>query len=375
MDWLAHHRQSEALASRAHEHLRQGRTQDAQDAFKLAAEAEESALALLDESKPRTLGITAVSAVSLWFKGKDFARASRLAHRYLAMPAINDSARAQLDDLLLTLYNERDKQRMSGQFLPGSVTVAVRGGEVLRGAAPLDLIVEKVKTLQSMFYRVVEMSANKPLRKRGGPTKDVADSFEPWLVQEAPGSFQFSVAVKVNGQMDLFDKERLEAADIAKKFLDVVTTVASDSTGEATKELIPDPEYRATFRKLVRNLTPTSGSFEALVITSKDRDDVAVAIDETTRPRLAGVLKAEQPKPDEASGEVPAELVGVLRALDLDKDWLKVETQDGTQVEVNKLSQAVDDVIGPMVNKRVVVRAIKTKKGDLRFTDIELAED
>lgn len=135
MDWLARHRKSEAFAARAHEHLRQGKTRDAEDYFRLAAEVEEAALALLDESKPRTLGITAVSAVSLWFKGKDFARASRLAHRYLAMPAISDSARAQLDDLLLTLYNERDKQRMSGQFLTGSVTVAVHGGEVLRCAA------------------------------------------------------------------------------------------------------------------------------------------------------------------------------------------------------------------------------------------------
>lgn len=184
MDWLTHHRKSEAFAASAHEHLRQGLAQQAQDAFRQAAEAEETALPLLDQSKPRTLGITAVSAVSLWFKGQEFERAALLAHRYLA-----------------------------------------------------------------------------------------------------------------------------------------------------------------------------------------------VAIDETTRPRLASVLKAEQPKPDEASGEVPAELVGVLRALDLDKDWLKVETEDGSQFEVGKLSQAVDDVIGPMVNKRVVVRAIKSKKGNLRFADIELAED
>lgn len=375
MDWLAHHRKSEELAARAHEHGRYGRTLEAESDFKQAAAAEEAALLLLDESKPRTLGITAVSAVSLWFKGRDFERASRLAHQCLAMSAISGSARAQLDDLLLTLYNERDKQRMSGQFLPGSVTIAVRGGEVLRGAAPLDLIVDKVKTLQAIYYRVVEWKSSKPLRKRGGPTKDVTDSFEPWLVQEAPGSFQFSVAVKVNGQMDMFTQERLEASDIARQFLDVVTTVVSDSTGEATKELIPDAEYRTTFRKLVRNLTPTGGSFEALVISSKERGDVAVSIDESTRPRLAGVLKAEQPKPDEASGEVRAELVGVLRALDLDKDWLKVETEDGAQVEVNKLSQAVDDVIGPMVNKRVVVRAIKSKKGALSFTDIELAAD
>lgn len=375
MDWLFNHRQSEAHAAKAHDFTRRGMPAQAEEAFRQAAEAEESALSLLDESKPRTLGITAVSAVSLWFKGREFERAALLAHRYLAMPAITGSSREQLDDLLLTLYTERDKQRMSGQFLPGSVTVAVRGGEVLRGAAPLDLIVEKVKTLQSIFYRVVEWQSNKPLRKRGGPTKDVTDVFEPWLVQEAPGSFQFSVAVKVDGQLDMFTDERLEAADIAQKFLDVVMTVVTDSSGEATKELIPDPDYRTTFRKLVRNLTPTGASFESLVITSKERGDVEVAINEATRPRLAEVLKSEQAKPDEGSGEVPAELVGVLRALDLDKDWLKVETQDGLQVEVNKLSQAVDDVIGPMVNKRVVVRAIRSNKGELRFSDIELAGD
>lgn len=375
MDWLTLHREGEAHASRAHEHARLGEASDAQAAFRAAAAAEEAALALLPDSKPRTLGIAAVSAVSLWYKAKEFERATLLAHQMLARTAVAGSAREQLDDLLLTLYSERDKARMSGQFLPGSVTVAVKGGSVLRGAAPLDLIVEKVKTLQSIFFRVVEWQAKKPLRKRGGPTKDISGNFEPWLVQEAPGSFQFSVAVKVNGQMDLFTAERLEAADIARKFLDVVTTIAADSTGEASKQLIPEDEYRSTFRKLVRNLTPSGDSFSSMVISSKDRSDTMVAIDDGTRPRLAEVIRAEQPKPDEAAGELPAEFIGVLRALDLDKDWLKVEDENGQHVEVRKLSQAVDDVIGPMVNKKVSVRAIRTKKGDLHYLDIELAED
>jgi hypothetical protein len=375
VDWLTQHRRSEEFAARAHELLRHGDGSGAEASFRQAADAEEQALSLIDESKPRTLGIAAVSAVSLWYKGKDFDRASVLAHRCLARLAIVGGARDQLDDLLLTLYNERDKQRMSSQFLPGSVTVSVRGGEVLRGAAPLELIVEKVRTLQSIFFRVVEWQSKKPLRTRGGPTSDVCSSFEPWLVQEAPGSFQFSVAVKVNGQMDLFKAERLEAADIAKKFLDVVMTIATDTTGQASKELIPEDDYRGTFRKLIRNLTPTRGTFESMVISSKDRDGTFVALDDSTRPRLASVLKAEQAKPDDAAGETPAEFTGVLRALDLDKDWLKVEGNDGQQVEVKKLSQAVDDLIGPMVNKRVTVRAIKTQKGELRFSDIELSED
>jgi len=35
----------------------------------------------------------------------------------------------------------------------------------------------------------------------------------------------------------------------------------------------------------------------------------------------------------------------------------------------------VDDVIGPMVNKKVTIRAVKTYRGGLRFTDIELAKE
>ena len=34
------------------------------------------------------------------------------------------------------------------------------------------------------------------------------------------------------------------------------------------------------------------------------------------------------------------------------------------------LSQAVDDVIGPMVNKFVLVKAVKTGRGELKFVDI-----
>jgi hypothetical protein len=372
-DWLTHHRESEALAAKAHEHVRFGEQPAAEAAFMQAAEAEEAALALVDRAKPRTLGITAVSAVALFYKARCFDRAMSLAHQYLALPGITDSARAQLDDLLLTLYTERDKARMQGQFLPGSVTVSVKGGEVLRGAAPLDLVVEKVKTLQSMFYRVVEWQWKKPLRRHGGPTKDITNTFQPWLVQEPAGSFQFSVAVKVSGQEDWITPAQMEAADIAKKFLDVVTTLSADTSGDASRALIPEDDYRGTFRKLLRNLTPTGDEFESLIIRSKEREDIDVALDQTTRPKLDLVIRSERPVADAAAGEAPTEFIGVLRGLDLDKDWLKVEIQKGQQVEVKGVSQTVDDVIGPMVNKKVLLTAIKTRSGTLRYVDIQLA--
>jgi len=52
-------------------------------------------------------------------------------------------------------------------FLPGQVFVSVKGGEVITGGAPLDLIVEKVQTIQAMFYRTIEFIKDMPLRVRG----------------------------------------------------------------------------------------------------------------------------------------------------------------------------------------------------------------
>ena len=370
MTWIAHHKTSEALAARAHTHLLDNRPAEAEDLFRESAKAEMDALALIDSSKARTLGVIAVSAVALWYKAKDFAMATNLAYQSLANPAIQGTARTQLEELVQALYNERDKSRLAGHFLPGSVTVSVKGRAVLRGAAPLDLIVDKVKALQAIFFRVIELDAGKPLRRRGPPTRDITNAYEPWLVQEAPGSFQFSVAVKVSGQFDMFNPDPLVAADVAKKFLDVVSIMAVDETGEASKRLIPDDGYRGTIRKLVRSLAPAS-STESIEIMSKD-GDVPVVLDDSTRLRLSSAIRAESTQADASVGEEMQEHSGVLRALDLDKDWLIVDV-DGTQLHVNGLSQTVDDVIGPMVNKFVFIRTVRTTRGTNRFVDIVLA--
>ena len=96
-----------------------------------------------------------------------------------------------------------------------------------------------------------------------------------------------------------------------------------------------------------------------------------MVLDESTRPKLDLAIKAESPQADESAGEAMEEFTGVLRALDLDNDWLKVDVED-KQFVVKGVSQTVDDVIGPMVNKTVLVKAVRTKRGELRFVDIVL---
>jgi hypothetical protein len=100
MNWLVFHRSSEDFAASAHAALLEGRRSDAEDLFRKAATAEEAALSLLAHSKPRTLGIIAVSAVSLWVKGKNFQQALSIAHSAMKGDSLMVSSREELQELV-----------------------------------------------------------------------------------------------------------------------------------------------------------------------------------------------------------------------------------------------------------------------------------
>ena len=67
--------------------------------------------------------------------------------------------------------------------------MSVKGGEVVAGGAPLDLIIDKVQIVQSLFYRTAEHLKSLPLRKKGPPSKDIQEGCRPWLFQSVPGSY------------------------------------------------------------------------------------------------------------------------------------------------------------------------------------------
>jgi hypothetical protein len=66
MTWNELHIASETAAIEAEEAFRGGDTASARLLYQRAAESEEQALSVVDSSKMRTRGITAVSAVALW---------------------------------------------------------------------------------------------------------------------------------------------------------------------------------------------------------------------------------------------------------------------------------------------------------------------
>lgn len=367
MTWLEHHSKSERLAADAELATHRGESSRAQDLHAQAAQAEERALQDLKPSKSRTLGISAVSAVSLYYKAGQLATDEAVAYRWLTSKQLPEFAGEQLRGLLQSIWSEQVRERAGVGFAPGQVVVSVKGGEIVEGGAPLDLIVAKVQTVQSLFFRTAEFLRGLPHRKRGGPIREVQDSCRPWLFQTAPGSYQFAVAVQEPRQPDFFKKDAPHPKEIVDHFLSILRA-SIEAPEDELPELVPDADYRGTFLKLTRNLAPTGKGFGQLDIRSAS-ETRTLSLLPSTRAAVSQAIRVGRPTTP-AEPEAEQTIRGVLRALHLDEDWIEV-TVGAEHLRVDQVGETVDDVIGPMVNHPVVVQVVRDMRGRLHFRDIE----
>ena len=224
MSWTKNHEVSERMASQAQAALREGRQREALDLYARAAHAEELAVADMDTAKVRTLGISAVSAVSLYYKAAKFERAEEVAARWLGSNPLPAFAREQLRSLLQSIWSEQTRNNADVRFAQGQVLVSVQGGEVVSGGAPLDLIMDKVKTVQSLFHRTAEFLGGREHRRRGAPSQDIQDSCRPWLFQSTPGSYQFAVAIQKEYQQNFLTPVPTPE-DVAECFLRILRAI------------------------------------------------------------------------------------------------------------------------------------------------------
>lgn len=365
--WAELHGRSENLAIAADDANRRGDTLAAERLYAQAAALEEEALLVIEASKERTRGITAVSAVSLWYKAAEYESAERLAFSALAgdLPAF---ARVDLRNLVQAIWTEATKESAGVSFLPGQVFVAVRGGVVVTGGAPLELVVDKVQTIQSVFYRTIEYIKKLPLRSRGLPSREIQGSCRPWLFQAAPGSYQFSVAMEEIKQLDFF-QEHVAPDVVARKFVEILSATASEDPRDLEKA-VSDADYRDAFLKLSRNLAPTGKTFESIEFRTATRE-AAVALTPEKRTVIGQAIRKQ--RPPESAAAAREEVSGTLRAVDLNKDFLEVDQTNGSTIHIVGLKDTMDDVIGPMVNKQVKVTVVRSGK-TARLADIELEE-
>ena len=79
---------------------------------------EELALNELTVDQPRTLGITAISAASLFYKGRDLAQAERVAISFMRSHNVPSFAVRALRDLIQAVWTEAAMKDAGMSFLP-----------------------------------------------------------------------------------------------------------------------------------------------------------------------------------------------------------------------------------------------------------------
>ena len=367
MTWLVHHQQSERYAAEAEAYVRAGDLCRAREQYALAAAAEVHALEAVSTDKPRTYGVTALSVTSLYFKANDWDTARTLAHRFLGSGRHLDKLVVRkLEELLDSIkYQQAGFDVDSAQML-----ISAKGGDIQTGGAPLDLIIAQTQKMNTLIYRTAEYMMDIPHRKRGGPNKDILESYQPWLFQAPPSSYQFTVALQ---QRRLLDSvvSLTPPQEIIDRLFGIMRVCASSPWKELPKA-VPDVKYADTFLKLTRDLAPTArGRFTQLVIRAKQADTPIILRSEN-RDSINDVIKDRRASTN--GQEELDEIRGVLRALHLDRDWIEIfDPSNSKSYRIDGANEEVDDRIGPMVNQSVVA-SVKRTGEKLFFVDVEAEE-
>ena len=201
---------------------------------------------------------------------------------------------------------------------------------------------------------------------------DILEHFRPWLLQAPPGSYRFAVRLQQPVQLLLFPEESPAIEEITQQFMHIVRTATQESR-EDLEHTIPDPDYRSGFIEMSRNLAPTGKTFTRLELTSTIDPDTSIVLFPESRKILNTMLRRERENLDVETQE--EQIVGVLRGLHLDADWLEITSNDGIPIRIRETGDVIDDVVGSMVNQRVIVRvAVNQRTGQRLYRDMQLEE-
>ena len=151
-----------------------------------------------------------------------------------------------------------------------------------------------------------------------------------------------------------------------------IVRTATQEAREDLEQIIPDLAYRSGFVKMSRDLAPTGKTFNKLEITSNtDADAYPIVLFPESRETLNNILRYERENIDVTIQE--ESIFGILRALHLDNDWLEITSNEGLPIRIYQTGDVIDDLVGPMVNQRVIV-TVNQRNGRYLYRDIQLEE-
>lgn len=367
------HRLATELLGRGEAYLRAGDESAARTLFAEAAELEVRALATIPDDRQRTRAVIAISAVSLYARAGRDSHAMNLAARFLTQAELPDDLRRELVDLIVTSERRRELEPERRVDAGDLFEVVLRGEDVyVGGVVRLETALLKMQQFHHYLVRVGEYVLRKPFRPRGVPTDEVTEALIPIIGPATVGSYRFELGIVVaSEQLTLQRAPRIDSERIATEAFGIL-----EATVEAPERLgdrVEEPHYREWFTKAIRGLAPTGRGLNQVEIVRRRTRDSTLLVPESYR-RLSRQVRLMRPARPVGTDEREGTLTGVLRALNLDEQWLKV-VEDGREIRCRIGQGMFDDVIGPYVNHKVALSVIRGRGGSVEVLDIAEANE
>jgi len=351
--------------------LARGDLDSARSQYAEAAQLELQALDRIPQDRIRTRGAVAIGAVSLYRKAGLPDAAIQTAYRILGQGVqadwIRDGIEAQLDEI----KSERHARELGLELTPHVFEWSLKGPAILEGEGPIGVVLQKMDQVMKFGTRIGEYLAGLPLRRTGPPPRLVRDLMGMTLSEPMPGSFRFRVRLLrniVQTEIALDDQPRAPSPeDIASTYINVVRA-ASEPETERLREFVDQPEYQEAFLQLVRSVAPDGKQILWVDVSGGGAPpQPTTRLSHHTAESIRDYLFALRP----VTGV--EEFEDVLRALDLNHGWIVIGEKPATKCYVDKESPVLEDVVGPLVNRRVRVRTYR-KGQRLVIRDIEPIE-
>lgn len=344
------HRQAEQLAGEADLLMARGQVAVARERYRAAADAEAAAFRTILPERPRTRGVLATSAVALYLKGDAVEAGLRLARQLLAIePDLPDFAIRDIEVLTDDLRLARDFAQKGQSLAIGAYECALMGPGVGHGVAPVDAVVQKVEQVSRFGIRVYEYVSRLPLRK--GPVEpQLRSRFGLLMTEPRAGSFRFQIRFQSEReQLDLFTAGS-PVQDVSGVFGSILEK-ATHPGGEGLTAMVPQEDYRLTFLKLVRNLTPMGPVVDRVEIRPLSPDGPPTVLTRQT----ALTIRQSIDKVSAITEEEERSVEGYLRAIHLNANWIGVGPREGKLEKLSASHDLVEDTLSGLIDRPVAV--------------------
>ena len=360
------HDQAMDLAERALLERLRGNAEEAFRLFSQALRLELSALEGLEPSVEPTYSVLHRSAATLALDCNEVRLAEQLATKALAYEPPIEIAE-ELRDVLERTNFQRHLQLKGIQLHDDELQLSLAGKAVQLGLIAWDEVSGRIDRVGKLLQRLVERQENRPFREGGPPSKTIREGYR--LHVSTPRASSFAMTLKImraDGQQYLPG----HVSKTVDEFMDLMELIGrSRVSNEEIQERIPEPPYLRNFLGVARTIAPDGDEISQVGFTLvRGNQQRTVSV---TKLRLE--LPLPSPALAEPGGEQSMEIEGILRFADAtgQENRIRIVVDSGRPLSVRVPEGLMDDIVRPMWNHRVSVKALR-KGRVIELQDIAL---